>query len=138
MDITITMLDGTAHTLVVDPDKTVGDLKKLIHVKFGVAPNTQRLMFVNGQTVTLSEDTRKIHPSFQVFVRNDKGKTNTYDTSPDETVHKFKSRVEHREGVAVSQQRLVFQGREMMDGTLSDYGVKEHSTIDLCLRLRGG
>uniref|UniRef100_A0A3Q3LLL5 Ubiquitin-like domain-containing protein n=1 Tax=Labrus bergylta TaxID=56723 RepID=A0A3Q3LLL5_9LABR len=54
------------------------------------------------------------------------------------TVSDFKAKVQTREGVAVSQQRLVFQGREMASGKLSDYCVKEHSTIDMMMRLRGG
>uniref|UniRef100_A0A3B5A4R3 Ubiquitin-like domain-containing protein n=1 Tax=Stegastes partitus TaxID=144197 RepID=A0A3B5A4R3_9TELE len=66
-----------------------------------------------------------------------KGQLHTYDVKPDEAVSAFKTRVHRREGVPVSQQRLIHQGREMMEGTLADYSVREMSTIDMTMRLRG-
>lgn len=155
MDITIVMLNGTSHTLRVHPGDTVGSLKQRIQDKFGVPCEAQKLMFVNGQNTHLSDDLMHISsyglhagarvsllviepPTIQVFVRNEKGKLNTYDIKPDETVDKFKSKVQSREGVAVNQQRLIHQGREMTGGKLSDYNVTANSTIDLNLRLRGG
>lgn len=160
MDICIVMLSGASHTLRVNPQDTVGSLKTRIHDKLGVPPQTQKLVFVNGQKTPLSDDSKPISfyglqsgsqvsllitepvapATVQVFVRNEKGQTNTYDVKlQDETVSNFKKRVQSREGVPVSQQRLLYQSREMMDGMrLSDYNVKALSTIDLMLRLRGG
>lgn len=155
MDITIIMLNGDSLTLMVQPDDTVGSLKKLIHEKTGKPAYNQKLVFVNGQKTDLSDDSQTVRyyglqpgsrvsllltqsATIQVFLRNEKGNTSTYDIKPDETVNDFKTKVECREGVKVSQQRLIFQGREMMHGRLSDYNVTEHSTIDLNLRLRGG
>uniref|UniRef100_A0A3B5A391 Ubiquitin-like domain-containing protein n=1 Tax=Stegastes partitus TaxID=144197 RepID=A0A3B5A391_9TELE len=66
------------------------------------------------------------------------GLKHKYDVKPDEAVSAFKTTVESREGVAVSQQRLIHEGREMMEGTLADYKVREMSTIDMTMRLRGG
>ncbi|XP_071060403.1 glutamyl-tRNA(Gln) amidotransferase subunit C, mitochondrial-like [Pseudochaenichthys georgianus] len=60
------------------------------------------------------------------------------DIKPDETVSHFRSRVEERERVPVSQQRLLHESREMNEGKLSDYNVRANSTIFLNLRLRGG
>ncbi|XP_040010142.1 ubiquitin-like protein ISG15 [Xiphias gladius] len=158
MDIIVTMLNGTSHTLSVQPKDTVGSLKTVIHEKLGVPPRRQRLVFVNGQRTDLSDDLQSVEdcglesgsrlsllvtePSppatIEVSLLNERGQRSTYDISPDETVGDFKRRVESREGVAVSQQRLVFQGRQMDAGKLSDYNVKALSTINLCLRLRGG
>ncbi|KAK2902128.1 ubiquitin-like protein ISG15 [Channa argus] len=155
MDITIKMLNGTVHTLTVYPEDTVGELKNLIYSQLGEPPHKQKLVFVNGQRIDLSDDSRTVGSyglqsgstvsllvtqpaNFQVFLKNDKGRTNAYETTPEETVQSFKARVEQREKVPVSQQRLVYQGREMRDGKLSDYQVEAYSTIDLCLRLRGG
>ncbi|XP_042343926.1 ubiquitin-like protein ISG15 [Plectropomus leopardus] len=155
MDITVVKLDGTSHTLRVLPGDTVGSLKQRIQEKFGVPCESQKLMFVNGQNIHLNNDLMQVSsyglhngarvsllviqpPTIQVFVRNEKGKTNTYDVKSDETVNNLKSRVQSREGVPVSQQRLIHQSREMLDGKLSDYGVVANSTIDLSLRLRGG
>lgn len=154
MEITIKLV-GESHTLRVQPDHTVADVKALVHRKLNVPPHKQRLVFVNGQRIDLSDDSRTVAsygltfgsvvsllviepPTMQVFLRNDKGVTSTYDIKPDETVSHFKARVESREGVPASQQRLIFQGREMGGGQLADYGVRELGTIDLNLRLRGG
>ncbi|XP_053181036.1 uncharacterized protein LOC128364518 [Scomber japonicus] len=155
MDINITMLGGTSLTLCVRPTDTVGFLKTLIQQKLGYAPESQKLTFVNGQMVTLNDDSRSVMSyglhsgcqvsllvtqpaTIQVFLRNEKGKVSTYDIKPDVTVDDFKRKVEAREGVPVSQQRLNHQGREMSYGKLADYGVVALSTIDLALRLRGG
>uniref|UniRef100_A0A3Q3XIR5 Ubiquitin-like domain-containing protein n=1 Tax=Mola mola TaxID=94237 RepID=A0A3Q3XIR5_MOLML len=156
MNISIIMLDGTSFSLTVNPQDTVGSLKTRIRDKVGVAPERQKLVFANGHTTPLSDDSQPVcsyglqsgsqvsllvtQPTIiQVFLRNEKGQMSTYDVKPDETVSGLKEKVRCREGVQVSQQRLVHQSREMEDGRLlSDYGVKELSTIDLMLRLRGG
>ncbi|XP_062273739.1 polyubiquitin-B-like isoform X1 [Scomber scombrus] len=161
MDIIITMLDGTSLNLRVRPTDTVGYLKTLIQKNTGFAPEIQKLTFVNGQTVILNDNNRSISSyglhsgcqvsllltqppqppqpaTIQVFLRNEKGKVSTYDIRPDVTVSDFKLKVEAREGVPVSQQRLNHQGREMSQGKLADYNVEALSTIDMTLRLRGG
>ncbi|XP_042276211.1 polyubiquitin-like [Thunnus maccoyii] len=154
MDIRIIMLNGTSLSLSVHPDSTVGSLKTLIHQKLGFAPESQKLTFVNGQMTTLSDDSKTIRSyglhsgcqvsllvtqpaPIQVFLRKD-GATKTYEIKPDETVSNFRRRVESREKVQNDQFRLVHEGRDMMDGKLADYNVREHSTIDMTLRLRGG
>uniref|UniRef100_A0A3P9CGG2 ISG15 ubiquitin like modifier n=1 Tax=Maylandia zebra TaxID=106582 RepID=A0A3P9CGG2_9CICH len=121
----------------------------------GSRPQRQRLVFINGQKTHLNDDSKPISyyglqhgsqvsllvtepPPTQVFLRNEKGQTSTYDIRLDETVSNFKNRVEKREGVPASQQRLIHQGREMQGGKLEDYNVRNHSTIELTLRLRGG
>lgn len=151
MEITITMVDGS-HILVVHPEDTVGSLKKHIQVKLGISPDRQRLMFEN---TLLSDDSKSISSYgvragskvfllvtepvvIQVFLKNEKGQTSTYDISPSETVSDFKQKVQAREGTPVSQQRLIHEGREMMSGKLEDYNVKALSTIYLTFRLRGG
>lgn len=155
MDITIVTLNGTHHSLRVNPQDTVGSLKILIHEKLGVAPQSQKLVFVNGQRTPLSDDSQPVSfyglqpgcqvsllvtqpATVQVFLTNLQGRTSTYDIKPDETVNDFKTKVQHREGLPVSQQRLIYEGRELMGGRLSDYNVKAHSTINLNSRLRGG
>ncbi|KAM7391912.1 hypothetical protein PAMP_022559 [Pampus punctatissimus] len=155
MDIEITMLNGTSLDLRVSPDTTVGSLKTLIQQKLGFPPHSQKLTFVNGQRVSLSDDSRPVssyglnsgcqvsllvtQPStIQVFLRNEKGQMSTYDIKPNETVNNFKLKVQSREGVPVNQQRLIHQGREMTGGELADYNVEALSTIDMTLRLRGG
>ncbi|XP_068559960.1 polyubiquitin-like [Cebidichthys violaceus] len=157
MDISIIMLNGTSHKMSVDPQDTVGSLKTRIQQELGVPSETQRLVFINGANTPLSDDSRPvsyygvgpgasvsllvIQPApVQVFLKNEKGKMSTYDITPDETVGHFKSRVQCREKIPESQQRLIHQGREMTEtgSRLSDYNVQAMSTIVLSLRLRGG
>ena len=155
MDLIITMLTGRSVTLRVNPRDTVGSLKQILQQKLGVPVHKQRLVFVNGQPTDLSDDSRTVDSyglhagcrlsllviepaTFQVFLRNDKGAVSTYDITSDETVSDFKRRVQAQEGVAEAQQRLVYQGKQMDNGKLSDYKVEALSTIDLLMRLRGG
>ncbi|KAK5910199.1 hypothetical protein CesoFtcFv8_004057 [Champsocephalus esox] len=154
MDLIITLV-GNSHTLRVHPHDTVGSLKILIQQKLGIACETQKLVFVNGCSTTLNNDSATLESyglhsgarvsllvtpptQIQVFLKNEKGVSSTYDIKPDETVSHFRSRVEERERVPVSQQRLIHESREMNKGKLSDYNVRAHSTIFLNLRLRGG
>lgn len=155
MDINIIMLDGTSQRLRVNPEDTVERLKANIQEKLGVPALRQKLVFVNGRNTELNDDSQSIShyglqpgsqvtllvtkpAKIQVFLRNEKGNVTTYDIKPDETVNDFKAKVQCREGVQVSQQRLLHQSREMIQGKLSDYNVQEMSTIDLMFRLRGG
>ncbi|XP_068995335.1 polyubiquitin-like [Embiotoca jacksoni] len=155
MDLIITMLDGRQHSLRVQPQDTVASLKTRIQDALGVPTYKQKLVFDNGQRTTLSDESKPIcsyglqsgsrvsllvtePATIQVFLKNEKGQTSTYDIKPEETVNDFKTKVQHREGVQVSQQRLLHESREMTTGALADYNVKEHSTIQLYFRLRGG
>ncbi|XP_033828040.1 ubiquitin-like protein ISG15 [Periophthalmus magnuspinnatus] len=155
MDITITMLNGECRTLTVNPGDSVSSLKRLIQSHLQVAPECQRLTISNGQNKVLSDNSKPlsyyglvpgskvsllvVEPTpVQVFLKNEKGQTSTYDMDPGETVQSFKRKVHARERVPVDQQRLIYQGKEMMDGKLTDYGVEALGTIYLTLRLRGG
>uniref|UniRef100_A0A671XH23 ISG15 ubiquitin like modifier n=1 Tax=Sparus aurata TaxID=8175 RepID=A0A671XH23_SPAAU len=79
-------------------------------------------------------------PPFQVSLTNLQGKKSTYDIKPDETVRNFKKRVQSREGVPVSQQRLIYEGTTLAEDekTFSDYNVEALGTINLTGYLRGG
>lgn len=151
------MLDGTSCSLRVNPQDTVGSLKAKIHTVLGVDPFRQRLVLLSGgQKKTLSDDSLSLGScglksgsqislllteptTIQVFLKKENEKLNKYDVKPDETVTAFKQQVQAREGVQASQQRLLHESRELMDGMkLSDYNVKAHSTIVLMLHLRGG
>ncbi|CDQ66379.1 unnamed protein product [Oncorhynchus mykiss] len=75
----------------------------------------------------------------QVFLKNEKGQTHTYEVVSGETVTQFKAKVQNKEGVPADQQRLIHEGKQLDDRKkLEDYGVRNLSTIHLTLRLRGG
>lgn len=156
MDIMIVMLNGTSVSLTVNPGDTVASLKLRIQEKLGVVTYKQRLIVDNGRRIPLNDDSQTLssyglqsgarvsvlitqQTKIEVTIRNEKGKSSVYDVEPDEVVRNLKTKVECREGVPVSQQRLLYQSRDMEDAKrLSDYGVTHLSAIDLVLRLRGG
>ncbi|NP_001297845.1 polyubiquitin-like [Esox lucius] len=153
MELTITLLNGESVPLTVPLHTTVGSLKSLIQQKLKVATSTQRLSGVNGNNISLNDDSKTlidyglnsgskvmvlITNPIQVFLKNDKGQMHTYDVVPNETVTQFKAKVENKEKVPANQQMLIHQGKQLDDGKLEDYGIGNHSTIQLSLRLRGG
>ncbi|KAM3867522.1 ubiquitin-like protein ISG15 [Diretmus argenteus] len=158
MDLTIILMNGQSTTLRVPLEATVGSLKSLITQRFTVPAATQKLSYVNGQNISLSDDSRLLRsygltsgsqvcvlitePAVivtQVFLRNEKGQTKTFDIRPGETVREFKVKVKARESVPVEQQSLIHEGKCMEDHLrLEDYNVQKGSTIYLTMRLRGG
>lgn len=74
-----------------------------------------------------------------IFVKMLTGKTLTLEYKPKESVIEFKQRVMHQEGIPIEQQRMIFAGVQLEnDRLLSDYNVKEESTLHLVLRLSIG
>ncbi|XP_030220828.1 polyubiquitin [Gadus morhua] len=160
MDIKITLLGGESHSLTVNPGTTVGSLKHIILQSFKLS--TDKLWFdKEGQKINLNDDSRSLSAygvpaganilmllknpmseptTIDIFLRTFEGKSRTYTIRPGETVAAFKLKVQQREGMAVDQQRLVYEGHQL-DGesrTLESYNVSAGSTIYLNGRLRGG
>ncbi|XP_078083481.1 polyubiquitin-B-like [Mustelus asterias] len=155
MRLQVKFLTGEIIELEVDPSIQISALKKMIYEKTKVPHFRQRLMVQNGNTVVLRDDKRlsdySVSPSnavmlivtneerMQIFLKNEKGKTSTYDVLPTESVQDFKARVQRQERVPTDQQRLMYEGKQLEDGrTLADYNIQSESTIFLMLRLRGG
>ncbi|KAI4820488.1 hypothetical protein KUCAC02_028465 [Chaenocephalus aceratus] len=139
MDLTISLMNGSSHTLRVCPHDTVDSLKILIQQKLGIACESQKLVFENGCSTTLNRrlcDPRVLRPALRVQGEPAGDHTGHNPGVPQK--REGGSRVEERERVPVSQQRLLHESREMNEGKLSDYNVRANSTIFLNLRLRGG
>ena len=160
MDITITLLGGESHLLTVDPGTNVGSLKHLILQSFKLSPD--KLSYdKEGQKINLNDDSRSISAygvpaganilmllkepmseptTIDIFLRTFKGNIHTYTVRPRETVAGFKLKVQQREGMAVDQQGLVYEGHQLDDEsrTLGSYNVRAGSTIYQNGQLRGG
>ena len=75
----------------------------------------------------------------QIFVKTLTGKTYTVDVVETETVAQLKQKIQEKEGIPQSEQRLIFAGKELNEErALSDYNIQKASTVHMVLRLRGG
>ncbi|KAF2078515.1 hypothetical protein CYY_000140 [Polysphondylium violaceum] len=67
------------------------------------------------------------------------GKEIEIDIDPTDKIQRIKERVEEKEGIPPSQQRLIFGGKQMSDDkSASEYSIEGGSVLHLVLALRGG
>ena len=62
----------------------------------------------------------------QIFIKTLTGKTSTLEVEPTDSIEKVKAKISFKEVLPVHQQRLIFSGKQLVDGTtLADYNVKK-------------
>lgn len=141
--------NGLAIVLDMQQSDTVGALKEMISKKEGHPPQQQRLLFAGQQL----EDTRtlsdyginsgstvqmsiRIQRGANILVRSMQGKVMVLDVDPSTTVSDLKERIREREGIPPQQQRLVFAGKQLVDGsTLFESNIGRDDTVYLVPRM---
>jgi len=74
----------------------------------------------------------------QIFIQTLTGKVITLDVKHTDTIGQVKSKIQDKEGIPPSHQRLIFAGNQLSnEGTLSDNDISKGSRIHLVLHLRG-
>ncbi|CAH7665773.1 ubiquitin-like protein 1 [Phakopsora pachyrhizi] len=75
----------------------------------------------------------------QIKVKTLTGKEIELDVEAEDQISQVKERIEEKEGIPPSQQRLIFGGKQMADEkTVKELGIEGGSTLHLVLALRGG
>ncbi|NWS78640.1 OASL2 protein, partial [Crotophaga sulcirostris] len=156
--IEVKRLAGTSLVRTVSPSITIRQLKVEIEHAWGIPQYQQRLAQQSepGRSTTILQDdeTLATHGIFyrttlvllqivpqvmEVLVKDDKGRTTTYNVQPTDTVRQLKEQIHARQGPPADQQRLQYDSRELEDRhTLAHYNIEPKSTIFMLLRLRGG
>jgi len=76
--------------------------------------------------------------AMDIQVKTITGKVITQQVSGDDTILKLKEELVEPSGATVDQQRLIFNGEQLKEEKkISDYNIKDGSTLHLVLRLRG-
>jgi len=82
--------------------------------------------------------TLRLNRGMYVYVKTLVGRTIIIETEPDDTIENFRAKIQDQVSFP-SHTPLIYAGKQLEEGrTLSSYYVKEQSTFQLVLRIRGG
>ena len=72
----------------------------------------------------------------QIFVKTLQGATLTFNVEGSDTVADLKAKIQDKQGIKPSDQRLIYSGKTLHDEcALQDYGIQKDYTIHLVLHM---
>ncbi|XP_057559482.1 ubiquitin-like protein ISG15 [Hippopotamus amphibius kiboko] len=154
-NLKVKLLGGQQILVPLRDSMLASDLKQQITQQIGVPAFQQRLAHPDTGTV-LQDSVPLVHQGLgpgstvllmvqscdaplSILVRNDKGRSSTYEVQLTQTVAELKQRVCQKELVQADQFWLTFEGKPMEDKQqLGEYNLTNLCTVYMHLRLRGG
>jgi len=131
----ITMVANISQTIVGASNTAV----KAVFNKPTITLNGSVTLQDFSKEVTYLDTQHITTNDIQIFVKTLLGKTITLDVNSHDTIDTIKQQIFLRQGINQSSQRLIFAGKQLEDfKTLSDYQIKNFTTIHLVLRLKAG
>ena len=76
--------------------------------------------------------------ALQIKIRELTGNLITLDVETTDTIDNVKTKIMEDADIPIFLQRLVFENKELKDGKLSDYNIKNGTILAITLKLRGG
>ncbi|XP_048205759.1 ubiquitin-like protein ISG15 [Perognathus longimembris pacificus] len=152
-DLIVKML-GEEFPVPLNEYMTLSELKQQITQKIGVPAFQQHLAHPNGTVLqdkvslisqglgpgsTILLVVKNCNDPLSILVRNDKGRSRSYEVRLTQSVAQLKQQVCKQEGAREDLCWLSFEGKPMEDQhLLGDYDLKPQCTVYMNLRLRGG